>query len=385
MFHSRYILFAKKLPPKRMPRTSNTLFNLWKIPGKTNIPSFWLFGGTFLLTGLLIYAHRKEKTPVAYPLHYEKIKEARAQWDKDKQAILNQICREMPQAHYLQLKKKMEQTLWAQAEQIKTLYKDTHFIFIHGQSADFMPLTVLINTLALKKNKKRTNDKFYKYMRIPKTFDPNELDTLVAFAKQGHDHNHWVREILIATDLYFPNTTAGESAASFYTANLSMLKRYPMGTLIFSLLLQQNIYPLSKEKAQEISLQIEKMSNHIEKSALCGNLLIVCIPKNLLQKTDSNEALIYRSHPYGLTCQCHPPEENANILQKLQDNILDETTQCEQGVPQYRLIIPSLTPATQVLSFWLTPFTKSQRQFVKSTVEDLLNETDLSSFISLRR
>jgi hypothetical protein len=288
-----------------------------------------------------------------YPLHYEEVKALRKTWDNSTLSIGDPA-----------------QDLISRAEEIKRIYKDTHYVFIHGQFPDFLPLIDLINALAEKKG--IANPHFFKYMRMP--VDPQSKNTqadvefALLAALEGHDGG-FASNHVISVDAYFPNKEIGESAYHFlWKKNRSFN---------FSRVLSDDI-KLDDLSAKRIGETISRLGASLNETAPCGNLWVICIPKRIVNQFQSS--ILYRSHPYGKECRCHAPQRYIEILQSLQDNTLDQSTQCYSGVdvglahifspvPQYRLVTTEITPEYGALTFLLTPLDKDQRRKIKKTIE----------------
>lgn len=393
MFSSRSSFFARKLPIRSLARSSSnypsyTSLDLYH-PHKKERSSFEfsLQSKTLFLSSLVAFNNQdeddeEEKELENYPLHYKKIKEVRLKWEQVKEEILDEIAPDTTQEHYRELEKRMVETLVGQAIEIKSLYEETHFVFIHGQSTQFTTLLYLIKEMDAKKNGKDPKNKFFKYLRKPRTLDSEVLDPLINYAKDGGDHHLGVREIMLSADLYFQNQSSAESAASFYSQNVSMLQYYHLRRLAAALFVSDTTqYESRIYEKHKVGIIIETMSEIIKQNSLCGSIVMILIPKNYLKNAVDAESIVYRSHPFGVPCKCHGKELHLDIMQKLQNNILDNTTQCKRGVPQYRLIIPSLTPESGTLIFALTPFTKPNRKKIKDKIKQILDSQEEEEYL----
>ncbi len=328
------------------------------------------------------------------PLHYEKVKMLRNKWEhemrkKEESLTLFSRAKDIWNRRDVYQRLSNEEAvaiLFSRAEEIKEIYKDTHYVFIHAQTTAITPITYLINILARKNGVAKSH--FFKFIRTPKEHSSERSEQIswaVYGSTKGKDHIDSIQECVLSADICFSNKQEGESAYYFLKNNHSVLTKYKKNKSILNLtrsILKDNNKISDTNKAEAIGKKIQDLSTSLQKSSPCGNLWVFCIPKPLLNDPQAWRNIAYRSHPMGTECYCHDYKgrnhglkivQNLKIAQDLQDNIVNESTRCSiSSVPQYRLIIPGMTPEKGVLSFMLTPFSKQQRRRIKRDVEQLL-------------
>lgn len=297
------------------------------------------------------------------PLNYKKIKLANWNWNQEllEDSFLF--------TDYLWFRKPYRKLLH-RAEEIKNIYKDTHYVFIHAQSSKFTPLYYFIN---YEFKQELSHNKFFKLLRAPSVYSEESIQNLIQKAQNGNDHDIQVRKIMISADAYYGNKSPGESAQYYLSNNASV--HDCIDILINNLFLDN---PALKKKYNRFSLRNKfyQLNNNLEEKS-CGNLWVICIPKQLIK--DQPNKYVYQSHAYGKLCTCHAPKE-IQILENLQDNLYDKNLACEYGhIPQYRIIIPELSSEKQIYSFFLTSYDKQYREAIKRHVKQIMNDTKKES------
>lgn len=280
---------------------------------------------------------------------YEKIREMQKKWDQES------FSKDQNEVAIAQI--------FSRAEIIKAALQDTHFVFIHGQTAALTPLIDCINRLAEKNGYVRYP--YFKYIRMPQK---TSTEDSIRQAKIGNDLDIVVRTNILAVDACFQHRMPEVSAYSFLEANLSVLVHNHKNIIssIASTLVKKHIR-VSEDVAIQFGKKIEALGEDLASNAPCGNLWLFCIPKTLFTTN-----IAYRCHIYGYQCLCHEGNE-LEILQKLQDGLLDASTECYlpskaycemkeviffDPIPQYRLNLSQLHPEKGMCSFMLTPFSQ---------------------------
>ena len=373
-----------------------------------------LISSVFLLTTAFSIYLSEEQTQrqiddEKFPLHYKRVKKLKSNWDNESTFSTIETILEQKKNDYLlkrssvyheelsivenfkfftldfsilvieQLFKTFltptHEKIFARAEEIKQIYKDTHYVFIHGQSVSFMPVIYLINALAEKDS--ASKPLLFKYIRLPQSSE-TLVEKSIDLSKIKSDHKYNIRKQLLSVDAYFPNKIDGESAYYFMEVNGSVIfNNYDMTHLIPKIILPEeklSIYYKEYQIALDIGKDIQTIEKNLKQTAPCGNLLVFCIPKDLINNS-SPDTIAYRAHPYGKKCMCHDEKNQIKILQSLQDDHLDGSTKCTQqknDIPQYRLLTQSMTPGKGILFFMLTPIKKEQRKKIKNDIDDIL-------------
>lgn len=300
------------------------------------------------------------------PLHYKRIKKLRAQWESEHAGHRSFFLSHLEKDTY-------HKKLFIRAHAIKEMYKDTHYVFIHAQSTKFTPFIYLMNLIIKRDQSVKT--RFFNYIRKLQPLEQADLEVLLTSTKAcGSDHEFTVREAIISADAYFKNKTYAESAWHFLMENRSIImKCIEIQDLVPNLFGVESMADKRYKTALDAGAKIQALSQSLYKNAPCGNLWVFCIPKHLIEQDAQHGLIAYRSHPHGEKCSCHEGME-IKILQDLQNDKIDESSRCKRPypTPQYRLVLQSLKPEDGVLCFFLTPFTKAQRQAIKAEVKDIL-------------
>lgn len=276
--------------------------------------------------------------------------------------------------------------LYAEAVEIKQIYQGTHDVFVHAQSAPWLPITYTVKELW----KAKFPEEFlhhFKFLRAPcSTASAGTLEgayrvwhTVNPLAKKGieryrdrwfsfftvSDSDKKVREELLSVDALFFNYARYESALHFLTNNSNILGNNHLIRDVTEKTIA-HFYPEIDEK--ERYRFAKKLLDATQKNdAPCGNLFVICVPK------EGSEQVQYRAHPFGRPCRCHPREEDRAILDKLQRGVLDKSTECDTSTipwpktPQYRLYLPAIEPGKEEI-FLLTPQSSQERHKIKDAV-----------------
>ena len=322
--------------------------------------------------------------------------------DKDEtRSLINEKQNENDLKHYKKIKK-LKNTeiifntrrdsmldLMERAEKIKELFCETHYIFLHAQTNALLPVIELINLLAEEKN--AVKHPYFKYLRVNddtnyvegKQLKSNWLNKITTFlVKKGvmTDHAPTARDFLISVDPYFglSNRYEGESAIKFLESNRSVCLtpfNHSIKKLVLKILLNDGT--LRKKSIDKIASEIFIIANKISYKKLCGNLCVICIPKDLFAKKNSD--LKYRAHCLGKECNCY--DDDLVILNEVQNNnIKNAACKLESQVlpPQYRINTTLLDPRYGMYTFMLTAICKQERKILKEKIKNLLEAEDQS-------
>ena len=244
--------------------------------------------------------------------------------------------------------------------EIQRLYGDTHWVSIHAQSAESTVIPDLITAL-IKRSSAAKDLHPVKYLRIPQ--NKGEAPDIEIYKQSStDDHDLKTREDLISADIYPYNITPGESAFYFMSANRSVMR----ACSDIALPIIKKFYPsLSLLQQTGFAKRIVRPINRIGPDL--GNLFVFCIPK------ENSAKVLYRAHPFGKPCDCHPSQETHRILDQLQKGKLDQSTLCRNGhLPQLRLFAPELTK-NGVKTFIFSPDPKYRREQEKH-VQEIIQE-----------
>ncbi len=270
-------------------------------------------------------------------------------------------------------------TLINRTIEIKKIYENSHYIFTHANSSTYYASSCLIKQLMKAFFPERKIHSFH-FLRPPmQTHAIDEIEVyknLLSNASSNSSINDHIGEIsinLLSVDGYLFNATLGESAINFLSRNYSVLSnRSKLGFQnIFLTSLMSFAPKIPEETWTPIVDKMVEISKKIKNA--CGNLFIICIPKKMID--DPSQQIIYRSHPYGKPCDCHPFDRDLDVLQRLQNYQLSKETACNDGtIPQYRLLAASMIPEKGVHTFCLTPFDKSTKKQIKKEIAEIAKE-----------
>lgn len=275
--------------------------------------------------------------------------------------------------------------LYSQALEIKDIYASTHYVFIHSQATKWTSLVYLIKE-SLKIFEPKALQHHFKYLRSPTDRVPKDflgkigavLSYIWNFGNKEHDVRQFLkdntkindsemktRELILSVDAYFFNYMGGESALSFLIKNQSDLNNSDVIKVFAQAILKHYNPNLSERRLNDIANRITKA---VFQQSPTSNLFVIAIPKSQAEKT------LYRAHPYGPRCACHPPEKDKFILEELQNERFNHSIKCRGNapVPQYRLYTPTLDPKNGTKIFLLTPFSKASRKVVKNNIKQAL-------------
>lgn len=266
------------------------------------------------------------------------------------------------------------------------ILKDTHYAFIHAQPTSMTTMVYLINQLT--KLDGLPKSRLFKYVRLPKDISQTELKRRVSAVQQMkmdiNDTHPDIRDIMVSTDADFKHRAIDCSARHFLFKNSAFIN--DRIELVHKILSGRSDIPQGAVK------NIKNLVNlfYDENEACCGNLFVFFVPKNLLKNADDPNLVAYSSHIYGKKCTCHPHETDIQYLEKLQNKELNKEKYCQgesnHGIPQFRLIIPNLTPEQGVMCVMLTPFTKELRKELKEMVSDrLTHDNPKTTSLNLKR
>lgn len=221
------------------------------------------------------------------------------------------------------------------AQEIKEMYRATHYVFTHGQSLSISVINSTVQQLI-----RHFSPSFYHPLapsfRMPKTV-PFVQNVDAFFKRHNVDSpdfsDNRINLELLSVDGYFFNTGAYESAIDFLCRNDNICTidnpdkiKNLLRAILTNYLPNDFICKALADKLHAITVSISKASK-------IGVLYTICVPKVIVE--DPKRSFVYRSHPFGIRCPCHPKQHTA-ILERLQKG---EAVLCNSlQHPQYRLI-----------------------------------------------
>lgn len=254
----------------------------------------------------------------------------------------------------------------ARAMEIQKIYEETHHVFIHAQSSQWLIYPDLVKELMKLVHPEQDMHQF-KFLRMPNLERPWDI-TRYSKAFDVYDHETTTRTDLISADGYFYHNGAYESALDFMSRNENISSpSYSTLSEVIEFFIP-GLDPFVKDPL--IKKLLEKVKAHQSK---IGNLFVICIPK------EKSEEIQYRSHPFGKPCTCHLSSQDIPILEQLQKGKLNYKAACSEydPCPQFRIFTPELKKENGVKIYLLTQ-DRLQRKKTKELVRKAIQE--LSTF-----
>lgn len=329
--------------------------------------------------------HRKEKAKqkVKQKAEQLEIKKLKAAWQDDTDAELARLqARNLSPAiadaciqsvfpyKNFQNKRRDAKVIMGRVFELKEHYKNTHYVFTHGQSVSNSVINECMYQL-LKTFNLDLHNKLSMPFRLPWTV--NSTENVEQFFKK-YPYNEGAGETtgeLLCVDSYMWSTRWGESALAFglWDMNVQILENNEMGVKIFgnifNYFLKDNFLceTLSK-KAATIAAEKKEIISTV------GVLWAICIPKANVQDPAKN--FVYRSHAAGVRCQCHPAHEDIEVLERTQRN---EIVRCSDNQhPQYRILTSRLVQEPEVRAFPVNALKKKDNKQFSQKIKNLVRE-----------
>lgn len=297
--------------------------------------------------------------------------------------------------------RKQAKALLGQAHEIKKIYEKTHHVLLHSQSLKWSVVPILIKKL-LKLSKPDLNVHNFKFLRTEGSVISDSYWDLISpwkimqavsnflgFTSQSeppktareyitqtrsiNDSDMKTRETLLSVDAYFYNAQKYESSLFFLMNNNNILGHD--GTTALKNVVKSILGHFKKEASEEtlsrLAERVIKCVDFTDNMVTTGNLYVIAVPKE--KSTDVQ----YRAHPFGPACTCHRRGNHTEILEKLQNGILDRSTQCiyqNVPIPQYRLFTPTLKPENGSKIFRMRALTSPQSQSIKTAIANVAQD-----------
>ncbi len=276
--------------------------------------------------------------------------------------------------------------LMGQALEVKSIYGDTHHVFLHAQASNWLGLTYLVKELH-RMFEPNTPIGHFKFLRPPlKLCPPGILSSLWKSCRnalleeekitnvQEYIHSKWfvndsdreTRENLLSVDGYFFNAQTYESSLFFLINNCNILGKPDTIKDFYGQIIKHYCPNLSEQELGQFSNRIFYVVQSTE--AACGNLFTICVPK------EKSQEIQYRAHPFGAVCACHPKENSSILLENLQKGLFDKRAECDiiyPPIPQYRIYTPLLQPDVTP-TYLLTPHEKTHRKAIKAKIKEIV-------------
>lgn len=242
--------------------------------------------------------------------------------------------------------------LMAQALEIKNVFGDTHYVFLHGQPSSCAYLPYLLKEVAKRQNTESDFTQFEVLRPLTK-----QEGTIQDYSESNGflpiDLSPKACEQLLSVDASLFSGETYESALHFVTQNTH--SRRELESVAVEAL--HSAFP--KATDEQLKACVREVRQNMPKESPCGNLFVACIPKN------QASTVFYRSHPYGLPCKCKCFEKE-DPIKALQQG---KRIKCgnPQRTPQYRLFMPEIQPGKNQHIYMLTPQGESNRQSLEKS------------------
>lgn len=238
-----------------------------------------------------------------------------------------------------------QQCAYARSIEIQNAFKETHYVFTHGQSTDYMLLNIVIRHLTSINSSSLSSES--EVLRHPCHLELINSETHnVKWYKNalqnGGDKNH---EALISVDGY-PSLKTSESALFYFLLNwnAASLDIPDKKNTIISDIARYHI--LDTDKQEKFLEEFALLDKQLSKSGK-GNIYSIIVTKEYFKECG------YLSGDFGIPYVCSKNKEENEILEEMQRAISPERT----DLPQVRLLMHMLNP-------------EKVRIFVSSTIPD---------------
>ena len=260
------------------------------------------------------------------------------------------------------------QVILARALEIKRHYRESHYIFTHGQGHQWAIVAEVISQL-MQKIHPSNDSSLFSYLRIPS----EKRISVAEYIRQNpiiNDDFDATRKQLLSCDAYFWRHAICESAL-FFLSQKDNIKRDI--TDVISELVRPFLSYWQWGTRTEIATKINAIATKRQGDCRVGNLFLICIPKKTLQNTSTN--IVYRGKPFCVPIKAHSHVEEIKILDNLQDDesFLNVLASNIEPLPQYRMLIEQLRPEDGVRSFSISALSEKTLQQYKNEIAAALS------------
>lgn len=310
------------------------------------------------------------------------------------------------------------------ALEIKMIFSETHDVFTSSQSTDYLFLSIFLKEL-IRRQKPHKNIQGMKYFRDMCIFEKKEglenkiektrflflrkaanwfanirtgkttdhkvrkltqrPETLKDFikkhplindARQYFDHKAEPRSKLLSLSGYFFDTAYTESSLYFLTHNYNILtrkKKFDHTSPLLKIVSDTLCKTFPTFQTEVLTIYINQIVQALPKEEYpCGNFFVLCIPK------EKSKDIVYRAHPYGIMCSCHPNRETDAILKKAQNDEIESIRCKSHSIPQWRAFIPQLENDEEegkerIHIYRLSPIPKKTRDNLKMVIRNVVD------------
>lgn len=262
---------------------------------------------------------------------------------------------------------KLVKDIFSQVLAIKRKYEGDHYIFTHGQAAQWYVVSQLIKILV-----GAPFSSSFDYLRSPKQKGAGRPATdyiqMMNEKSVYSDHDPKMRRFLVSSDLYVLSTRVAESAFYYFTQNCNVLSNQNRHAIReeCTTILKEYLFGVPIEKIAQCAQKIYDLSLTI--NTLCGHLFVICIRKDFCNR-DWNK-VGYLAHSGGAPCD-HYSNNVTAVVEDLQRGQLPK--KCPDCYPQFRLLASAVTPDVAE-SFLVSPLTEQQKRVIFETIVQAIKE-----------
>lgn len=250
-----------------------------------------------LIQKLKVPSSEKECIDEIQELH-GRWKGLKANWQTNPTREIERIYSEMTPFQYRTISymryvrsNEQHKIMLAHAFEIKSMLKNTHFVFIHGQQ----PMSWVHNTLFKEIKKLEGVDHcMYHYLR----YGMEANWTAFKYVDYGRVLDSTFYKQLISADAYFLHAEYGESTAELVNRKKNV-RMYATEEALWEYLSGA----VSEKQFKSISSEIRQLEKEVEEASSCGNMYAIAIPIREAKK------MFYSSHSFGIPCDEMSPEE----------------------------------------------------------------------------
>lgn len=254
------------------------------------------------------------------------------------------------------------------ALELKEFYKETHYVFIHGQRQKLWIYLKFAKFL----HEKCFPEKGLSLFKILKLGgEQGQGKSATTYCQESfRDDDISIMQKLLSVDGYLFNTNPGESASYFCQMNNNVWKD-DLKPLLGSFI--DNNLHLDLKRYADIVEQVDKISEEFSMLSDTGNLVVLCIPKN------KSHDRFYEAHPGGEACA-----KNSNFHQQRLEHLQNDhqVESCAwmkrmydvSAVSQYRIVVNNMNPAEGDRIFMLSPISQISRNYYKAQLRLLTQQ-----------
>lgn len=287
----------------------------------------------------------------------------KVRWRKDKKLFSLNKFKKISSNRDTRTLSTPQKKLLAKALNIKRVYRDTHYTFIHGQKLGLWVVMQFMKELAKLDNPERDLS-LYHFLRHENGKEHVTVQDVLKKTDNIDDHSPYFRKHLLSADAYFYNLCANESANYYVAINGNQMEK-SKGVTAENIILKKILIQYLGADDLIIRNELSTLCGEYQKLERIGNIYAICVPR---KKIDTS---VYCAHAGGKPCKCLDNNSHSSVLYKVQLDIpcklnCDEI-RARSNFPQYRIVTDQLNPNDNRI-FLLTPVTKAIKDSYKEKI-----------------